>query len=263
MSAYVVTIPDLGGQTLLEGANRAVVFAASPTDAIAVAKSYSGIDTDTAWGAATATEITDSADFSDYVLICQILDSTPVVDLTVPATGLSVLTVAINDGGTGYSVNDIITLTTGTIVRAATFRVTAETGGVIDAVELVDPGEYTAAPDTTGVATTGGNGDATVDVTSGTDQFECMCAAAVGLLNAESIIAGAAIDMGAGPPLLTVAAAGDSLGDKAIVVEFRKNGVAIPSLVGTVTDEGASGAALTAALAATQVPGKVVETMKG
>lgn len=263
MPAYLVTAEAKSGQTTVGGANRAVVFAADATDALEIAKTDNLIDPDSLWANASAAEIVAATDFTDYSLVLQILDSTPVVTVTAPATGISVLTVAINGAGTGYSVNDIITLTTGTITRAATFRVTGETGGLIDTLELVDPGEYTVAPDTTAVVTTGGNADATVDVTSGTNKFECMAAAAVGLLNAESIIAGAAIDMGDAPPLLTLSDIADNIGDSQIVVQCQKGGVAIPSLVGTIVDEGIAGAVLTAKLAATPVAASVVETLKG
>lgn len=48
--------------------------------------------------------------------------------------------------------------------------------------------------------------------------------------------------------LVTVAVAAESLGAKDVVAEFKTGGVAIPSLLGTVTDKGAAGAALTVAL---------------
>lgn len=68
-------------------------------------------------------------------------------------------------GGTGYSVNDIITVLGGT-GTAATLRVTAETGGVIDpgGVSIETPGEYTVAPSNPVSVTGPGNDDATFDL---------------------------------------------------------------------------------------------------
>lgn len=62
-------------------------------------------------------------------------------------------------GGTGYSVNDTVTLNSGTGTQA-TFNVDAETGGIIDpgGISLVTSGEYTAAPDVSAGATTSGGG---------------------------------------------------------------------------------------------------------
>ena len=49
-------------------------------------------------------------------------------------------------GGTGYSVDDLITLDGGVFFRAAVLRVTGETAGVIDTVSLEDGGVYSVAP---------------------------------------------------------------------------------------------------------------------
>ncbi len=64
-------------------------------------------------------------------------------------------------------------------------------------------------------------------------------------------VSNAAIDMSdgaSGARLFTVTGAADNLGDRILNVTVEKNGVAIPSYVGTITDQGAAGAALTAAL---------------
>lgn len=87
--------------------------------------------------------------------------------------------------------------------------------------------------------------DPVVDETvEGTD-LASMYADMVIALNATGIIAGAAYD--AGTDVLTVAAAGDNLGDKQVVAKVTYNGVEVPGLLGAVTDEGAAAAALTVA----------------
>lgn len=64
----------------------------------------------------------------------------------------------IISGGTGYSVNDTLTLTGGTFTTAATLNVDAVSGGVITAVSITSPGEgYTQEP-TAPISVTGGTG---------------------------------------------------------------------------------------------------------
>lgn len=64
-------------------------------------------------------------------------------------------------GGSSYSVGDILTLTGGTFTRAAQAVVSAASSGVVTAVQLLDPGQYTAfpaSPASTTVSPTGGTG---------------------------------------------------------------------------------------------------------
>ena len=71
--------------------------------------------------------------------------------------------IALNAAGTGYAVDEILTVVGGTFTSAMTLRVVAETGGVIDNIVIVDSGEYTVLPGA-GAATTGSaNDDATID----------------------------------------------------------------------------------------------------
>jgi hypothetical protein len=79
------------------------------------------------------------------------------------ATGTAVLGavgVAVDTVGADYAVGDEITLAGGTSTEAIVLRVTEETGGAIDAVEIVDAGRYTVLPansvaqgSTTGIGT--------------------------------------------------------------------------------------------------------------
>ncbi len=76
------------------------------------------------------------------------------VDLIVDnAGGIGTLASAPTAGGTGYAVNDILTLTQGI---GGTALVTAINGGIVTAVQLITPGRnYTIG---TGKATSGGSG---------------------------------------------------------------------------------------------------------
>ncbi len=76
-------------------------------------------------------------------------------------------------------------------------------------------------------------------------------AAMVVLLNLHADIAGAAF----GGNVLTVAETTDGIGDHAVTIAFSFGGVAIPSFLGAVTDEGAAGAALSVATnASVEIP---------
>jgi len=71
----------------------------------------------------------------------------------------------IDDGGTGYSVGDVLTVVGGQYAIPVELTVTAETAGVIDTLEITNAGSYTVVPSNP-VDVTGGSGaDATVTVT--------------------------------------------------------------------------------------------------
>jgi hypothetical protein len=63
----------------------------------------------------------------------------------------------IASGGTGYTPNDILTLSGGTSTTAATLRVTEVSSGIITAAQVETPGSYTVAP-TSPDSVTGGTG---------------------------------------------------------------------------------------------------------
>ena len=96
-------------------------------------------------------------------------------------TNDQVLTLAVNAGGTGYVVGEIFDIVGGTAlaVNGATFnatgRVTAESGGVVSAIEILSSGAYSADPTLTGAATTNaslaGNDDLPVDITMQTARW--------------------------------------------------------------------------------------------
>lgn len=70
------------------------------------------------------------------------------------ANGGAVTVATVNAGGSGYTLNDVITISGG--VKNATVRVSSVNVGVVTGVEIVSSGAgYTTG---TGVATTGGTG---------------------------------------------------------------------------------------------------------
>jgi len=80
------------------------------------------------------------------------------------ATGTAVLgavSATVDDVGSGYAVGDEITLTGGTNTAAVVLRVTGETAGAVDTVEVVTAGLYTVIPGNSvaqGSSTGGGTG---------------------------------------------------------------------------------------------------------
>ena len=82
------------------------------------------------------------------------------------ATNDNVQTVAVNAGGTGYVVGDILTVAGGTSTTAATLEVTSVAAGVIDGIRVRNGGAYTVDPTLTANAVTGGTGSgATMNLT--------------------------------------------------------------------------------------------------
>jgi hypothetical protein len=271
MPAFLVELAEDEKATLQGNKlGKVIVFAGSSADAKDVAAGSSEGDSNTAWQNATVTDLSTVPEFDHLSLEVTVHGQSPEISDTVTApTGNVVKTVTINGAGTGYSVNDILVLSTGTFTRAATCRVTAETGGLIDSVELVDPGDaYTVDPTASAGATTGGNADATVDVTVVGDDYHNLMGAIVTALNANAAIAGAAMDFGTGSGgTLTIATGGggDDLGDAMVTAKFYLTAdggkVGIDAMLGTLVSEGVSTDPLTVLGMATQVAGKVLATL--
>lgn len=76
--------------------------------------------------------------------------------------GISVVSATPNPGGTGYALNDTLTLTTGTSIVPATLNVDSVSVTTVSAVSVVNPGSYSVLPDTllspSTVEPAGGNG---------------------------------------------------------------------------------------------------------
>jgi hypothetical protein len=88
----------------------------------------------------------------------------------ITALGLnSVISTAITAGGTGYAVNDTITVVGGIAISAATYTVASVAAGVVTGLTVVTPGNYSTAPGTPSTTTTSGNGTGlTLTLTFGT-----------------------------------------------------------------------------------------------
>lgn len=253
------------------------VWAEDATQAKSVAKAYTDGDSNAAWDNATVTDLSTAQTFADYALsvLVEDLGGTPDPDITVDSempAGAVVASGAINTAGTGYSTNDILTPTTGTKTRAATFRVTSVGGsGEVTGIELVDPGDrYMVDPTLEGVATTvapdNGSG-CELDLVMIENDYLNLLGKIVTDLNATAI-AGAAVDMGAGSAgelLIASGSGGDDLGDRRVTAKFYLTSdaskQAVSGLLGTVTDEGAETDVLKVALVATPTAGSVIAAM--
>ena len=264
MAIYLLTTLPADRSRSIDQLPYQVVSAGSVADARAIAKSYraAGISP-VAWNNATITELMDVVSseanaYSGWELLISVQDAP--TTFTVQAMGvLGVTSAAIVSGGSGYTAGNVLTLAGGTAVRPATFRVTTESTGVVTGIELVDSGEYTVAPTGTQATTGSGTGCTLGTLVASSGSLAALLANAVSKLNARADVAGASLDMGASPPLLTVADATDALGDKTLVVELRppviyddanrqvNNRLAIPDLVGTIVDQGSSGDVLSVA----------------
>ncbi len=86
-----------------------------------------------------------------------------VVKLVAMATSQHAATVAVNAGGTGYVVGDIVTLTHAGAIMDARFEVTTVSGGVITGLEIRDYGAFSNRI-TSAVAVAGGSGYVVGDV---------------------------------------------------------------------------------------------------
>ena len=93
--------------------------------------------------------------------VTPIVSGTQISEFTVDNAGsLTLEGVTVVSGGTGYTVGDVLTLSGGTFTTAATVTVTAETGGVIDGVDITNHGAYTSQQQPTGnISLTGGTGN--------------------------------------------------------------------------------------------------------
>lgn len=170
MGFYHIVLPADARSTLVEGKDAAVVVADSAADAKQILKAYLGLPSDSAWAAATVTEITDGG----------------VTDLA------------------GWRARITIKDTVGAVVEQVT----------VTGVTVAD--------------------------------FDSIGALLVTALNGTTSIAGAAY----ATPNLTIAETTDGLGDHTVEVAFLPPTtwddpeISLAALFGTITHEGASGAAL-------------------
>lgn len=112
-------------------------------------------------------------------------------DIVTFVTNDQIDTVAVNAGGTGYAVDDIVTLSGGTFLVAATFKVAAVSSGVVTGLSVHNAGSYSVNTGATGIATTGGTGSGlTVDVTYQTPWSAERSLQQIGAVNATIVTGG-------------------------------------------------------------------------
>jgi hypothetical protein len=165
--ASTVNYPSVGGSVsgsasyysvVGSDTNISALFQSKGTGAIDLAAGSSGVNIS---NGGTVTAITRTAAGTGYT-------SVPTVNITAPTTAggvQAVITIpsivlaspSLSAGGTGYTVNDVLTLVGGTFTIAATLTVTAVSGGVITAVSITNNGVYTVAPSIP-ASVTGGTG---------------------------------------------------------------------------------------------------------
>lgn len=248
MPAYLVELPTTLGQTLLNGNNRFVVFAATTADAKDIVKDqfagFSSTFNNNLVAAATVTEIVAGTSLAGYMLNVKILDSTPEVNETVTATGVSMVkSIAINNGGTGYSGSDVLTVLGGTGTSCTITVDSVDGSGVITAASVTTLGAYTVDPSVTANAVTGGGGSAaTFDLTLIDDTIETLAILMSEALNSTSIIANSSFNLSTNVLTIATGSGGDDLGDKTVEVKlYAPNGHGvISSFVTTIVDEGVS-----------------------
>lgn len=267
MPAFLVELSG-GARTLIGAADSMVVFALDAGDARALCASHFDGDSDVLWNDASTvvTEIIPGVALpSNYEFEINITNGGG--GIIAPATfkssggagNVAIQIVAIGAAaGLSYVDNEIVTLVGGVFTRAATVR--CEGTGAVTAVALVDPGEYTVLPTLDEIVTStsgGGDDNLTIDaIAAPVDSYEVLLGQMITLLNANSEIAGAGVDMSellAGTRLLTIAdgGGGDDLGDSTV---FLRIGAPlsgnIPGLFGSLTHEGAGNAVLSVAIPA-------------
>jgi hypothetical protein len=95
MPAYLVELPVTGGRTLPGGHDKFIVFAHDDADAKDIVKDQFSGDSDALVSAATVTEVVAATELENFSLRVAILDSDPVVDVTVVGVdGATVDTIA-------------------------------------------------------------------------------------------------------------------------------------------------------------------------
>ena len=159
-TGLATTISATGSDT-----NVAAAIRSKGTGAIDLAAGSSGVNIS---NGGTVTAITVTASGTSYTSIPSCAVTAPTTAGGVQATATPVMfsgAATIAGGGTGYTVNDVLTVTGGTYTAQATYTVTAVSGGVITAVSRTTGAGYSVLPSNP-VSVTGGTGTgATLNLT--------------------------------------------------------------------------------------------------
>jgi hypothetical protein len=145
-------------QTLGTDSNISMVFQPKGTGSIDLAPGSSGVNIS---NGGTVTAITRTAGGSNYTSVPSVAITAPTTAGGVQATATATVTLStggatIVSGGTGYSVNDVLTVSGGT-GTAVQLTVATVSSGVITSVTITNFGSYSIAP-TNPVSVTGGTG---------------------------------------------------------------------------------------------------------
>jgi hypothetical protein len=148
-------------------ANIPVTFQSKGTGAINLAPGSSGVNIS---NGGTVTAITRTATGGGYTSIPSVAISAPTtaggVQATVSAT-MFAASATVQNGGTGYTVGNVLTVVGGTFSSAATFTVSSVSGGAVTAVTLTSGGTAYSVLPTNPVSVTGGTGsNATLNITA-------------------------------------------------------------------------------------------------
>ena len=140
-------------------ANIPLTFESKGTGAINLASGSRGVNIS---NGGTVTAITRTAQGSGYTTPPGVAISAPTTAGGVQATATANLsnaaaTATITSGGTGYTVNDVLTFVGGTFTQASQVRVTAVSAGVITTISTISGGIYSIVP-TNPISVTGGTG---------------------------------------------------------------------------------------------------------
>jgi hypothetical protein len=142
--------------------NGAMVFQSKGTGAIDLAAGSSGVNIS---NGGTVTAITQTNSGSGYTSLPTPAISAPTtaggVQATISITMSHLSASTISNGGTGYAVNDVLTIVGGTTGTAATFTVTTVSGGVVTGITRLNTSTYTVLPSSpaaTTVSPAGGTG---------------------------------------------------------------------------------------------------------
>lgn len=151
-TTLATTITAAGSDT-----NVALALRTQGTGAIDLAAGSRGVNIS---NGGTVTAITTTASGASYTSAPSVTISSPTTAGGVQATASAVMggtgTITVTNGGSGYTVNDVLTFVGGT-GSAESVTVTAVSSGVITAVTFRFTGQYTVVP-TNPVSVTGGTG---------------------------------------------------------------------------------------------------------
>jgi len=160
----------------LQASGGASIQVLGPVNADAAVPNTAQADFDLGWLAPSVQSLIVSIDgLKQDTSAYSIVPNATATDTTLTFTetpSMSITTpIVIVNGGTGYSVGNILTIAGGTFTTAATLTVASEAGGVITGVTISNAGIYTVFPTGT-LATSGAGINATFTVTKDSQRIE-------------------------------------------------------------------------------------------